>query len=431
MGDRNYGLTIIWANPSQVRVPSMEEAVGKLTACASSGTNWPYALVWLHKGTHHAPLPREGHLGVLPQRGVDATHCGQISQLEVHQLLVTGPQFVYPIGLNGHNEPIITSLPETLASGISLTAGKPVYLGIDILPPSVEEPDQKVLSLGEVSTIMVASPHKSLPKSEGEGSMTMKVRNLLSQAILETSGCGSKNLTPRRPNPVVIPMTPPHESKELLQPVGTSSQVSVEMAEASLEGIPPNISPIATVSRPESVTPPIDPVELWGNANKAPKELLTTKASIDYHRQRAIWELGMELCQNKSQTTESIKEAKAVCSWVALNAKTACSLAVKEAKTTRAHTQAESLQRVHGNVIWDLEEQSSKRRAEVKPTSSLSTRSPCMPAHQSSKALWLFPTTFYWGKHLHHLHSSCHRGLPCARTAHFCHSTHISAQAVS
>ena len=28
-GDRKYGLSIIWANPSQVRVPSMEEVVGK------------------------------------------------------------------------------------------------------------------------------------------------------------------------------------------------------------------------------------------------------------------------------------------------------------------------------------------------------------------------------------------------------------------
>ena len=29
-GDRKYGLSTIWLNPSQVRVPSMEEAVGKL-----------------------------------------------------------------------------------------------------------------------------------------------------------------------------------------------------------------------------------------------------------------------------------------------------------------------------------------------------------------------------------------------------------------
>ena len=57
----------------------MEEVVGKLTAWASSGPDWPYALVQLHKGTHHVPLPKEGHLGILPQRGVEATPCGQNS----------------------------------------------------------------------------------------------------------------------------------------------------------------------------------------------------------------------------------------------------------------------------------------------------------------------------------------------------------------
>ena len=36
-GDRKYGLLTIWVNPCQARVPSMEEAVGKLTAWVSSG----------------------------------------------------------------------------------------------------------------------------------------------------------------------------------------------------------------------------------------------------------------------------------------------------------------------------------------------------------------------------------------------------------
>ena len=126
--------------------------------------------------------------------------------------------------------------------------------------------------------------------------MTMEVRNLLSQALLEMSGCRSKNLTRRRPNPVVVPMPLPQKSKELLQLVDTSSQVSAEMAEASLEGIPTSISPIAAASRSRSITPLADTMELWENANKALEELLTTKASIDAHRQRAVWKLGMELC---------------------------------------------------------------------------------------------------------------------------------------
>ena len=79
------------------------------------------------------------------------------------------PQVVYPIGLNGCDEPVITYLPEPLASGIHLTAGKPVYLEINILQLPVEDPDQKVAPLGEVSTIVVASPHKSIPQIRRRG----------------------------------------------------------------------------------------------------------------------------------------------------------------------------------------------------------------------------------------------------------------------
>ena len=133
----------------------------------------------------------------------------------------------------------------------------------------------------------------------------------------------------------------------------------------------------------------MDVMELWANTNKALNDLLTTKASIDAQRWRAVWELGIELCQNGSQATASIKEAKAVCSQVTLDAQTTCSwlileaktaflMAVKKAKTTRGHmvqeaeatcskaiseveaqwvSQAESFQREHGNVMQDLEEQ--------------------------------------------------------------------------
>ena len=44
---------------------------------------------------------------------------------------------------------------------------------------------------------------------------------------------------------MVILTPPPQKSKELLQPVDTLSQVSAEIAEASLDGIPTSISPIA------------------------------------------------------------------------------------------------------------------------------------------------------------------------------------------
>ena len=162
-GDRKYGLYTIWVNPCQARICFMEEVVRELTVWVSSGPDWPYALWQLHKDTCHAPLPKEGHLGILPQGGVEMTACGRISQLEVHKLLVSGLQVPYPVGLNGHEEPIINSLPKSLANGISLTGGKSVYLEIDIPQSMAEELDQKALPIGKCSTIIIASPHKTTP----------------------------------------------------------------------------------------------------------------------------------------------------------------------------------------------------------------------------------------------------------------------------
>ena len=143
-------------------------------------------------------------------------------------------------------------------------------------------------------------------------------------------------------------MTPPQKPEGPLQPVDTSTQVSAKVAEVSLEDIPTSISPIVAVSRTGSVTSLVDELEYWVNANKAPEDFLSTKASIDACRQRVMWELSVTLNQSKSQAAESIKEAKAACSQASLDAhttcfqltleaKTTCSMAVKKAKTTRGH----------------------------------------------------------------------------------------------
>ena len=134
-------LSTILINPCQARVCSMEETVRELTASVFSGPDWPYALVQLHKDTCHVPLPKEGHLGILPKGGAEMTACRRISQLEVCQLLVSSPQVAYPVRLNGCEEPVITSLPKSLANSIRLTRGESIYLEIDILQSMAEELD--------------------------------------------------------------------------------------------------------------------------------------------------------------------------------------------------------------------------------------------------------------------------------------------------
>ena len=74
-GDRVFGLSMMWVNPYQARVSTMEEAVKQLTALISTGPDWPYALVWLNADACHAPLPKEGHLSILVKGGTSSATC--------------------------------------------------------------------------------------------------------------------------------------------------------------------------------------------------------------------------------------------------------------------------------------------------------------------------------------------------------------------
>ena len=210
----------------------------------------------------------------------------------------------------------------------------------------MEEPDQKMPPLEDIPTVLITHSPKSLPKSEG--SMTTEVSNLLSQAVLGASSCGSQQSSPRRLTTAVVLMSLPQRPEGLLPPANTSSQASIDEGEASLEDIPANISPIAAISRSNSTSTSMDLAELWTNTNKALDDLLSTKGSIDARRWRAVWDLGMMLHQNESQVAATVKEARVICSQMALDIWTACSqsileartgylVVVKEAKTTRSH----------------------------------------------------------------------------------------------
>ena len=162
---RQYGVSLVWVSPKQARASTMEEAVERLAACPSNGMDWLYALAQLYKGSGHAPLPKGKHLGILPQGKAEKTSCGQISQLDICQLLSTGPHVVYLSGFNGHDEPIITTLPELLSSSVSVITSQHPYLEIDIPPKG--ESDTRVLPIGKASIIQTTNPHIS-PQSRGQ-----------------------------------------------------------------------------------------------------------------------------------------------------------------------------------------------------------------------------------------------------------------------
>ena len=91
LGAESYGMALVWISPHQIRVSTMEEVVGTLSTCNSSGPDWPYVLAQLYKGSNHTPLPKDKHIGVLPWGKREESHYVQISQLKVCQLLSARP----------------------------------------------------------------------------------------------------------------------------------------------------------------------------------------------------------------------------------------------------------------------------------------------------------------------------------------------------
>ena len=64
---------------------------------------------------------------------------GGLANCEVCQLLSARPQVIYPVGLNGTDEPVTTTLPKQLHSSASIITYEHPYMRINIPPPPLEE----------------------------------------------------------------------------------------------------------------------------------------------------------------------------------------------------------------------------------------------------------------------------------------------------
>ena len=87
-----------------------------------------------------------------------------------------------------------------------MLGGKPVYLLVDIPQSASKGQESKAPSpSGHSIPILTASPIRAPPpKAEGHISMTMEVKELLSQAVSDTSGHVLGGSTPKRLEPVVL-----------------------------------------------------------------------------------------------------------------------------------------------------------------------------------------------------------------------------------
>ena len=111
---------------------------------------------------------------------------------------------------------------------------------INIPPPSLEESEHTALLVDKVHTIPAANSPKTPPKPRV--SIAAEVDDLLTWVMEDVSSHISKCSPIGKVATVVAVISPPWKSEASPQPVDISSQVSMEEAEASLEGLPANIS---------------------------------------------------------------------------------------------------------------------------------------------------------------------------------------------
>ena len=180
-----FGLFMMWVHLYQARAPTREEVVKQLTPLPFTGPDCPYTLVQLNgdaSAMYHSP--KEGHLSVQVVGGTSNATCieGSVDYRSTNSLAWV-PQIVYPVGLNGCEVPVIASLPEPMARGVNLLSSKPIYLKVG--HPAAHHREaitQSSAPLGVCPpSILIASPVRPPPpEAEGEVSMTMEVRELLS-----------------------------------------------------------------------------------------------------------------------------------------------------------------------------------------------------------------------------------------------------------
>ena len=132
---------------------------------------------------------------------------GRLANLKVHQLLSTGPQVIYPVGLKGNNELVMTHFTRTT----SITTNKHPYMRIDIPPPPLEEPEHTTLPVDEAHTIPAANSPKSPPKPRV--CIVADVDDLLTQVMADESSHESEHSPIGKATTVEAVTSPSHKSE--------------------------------------------------------------------------------------------------------------------------------------------------------------------------------------------------------------------------
>ena len=180
-------------------------------------------------------------------------------------------------------------LPESIAKGMTMLGGKPIYLLVDIPQSAVKGQESKAPPPGShsIPILTINLIRAPLPKVEGQVSMTMEVRELLSWVVSDISWQVSGGSTPKRLKPMVLITPLPPKLEDFLKLVDTSSQVGAldegNLDDPTPEEVPATYSPTIKFPGTSSNAPHIDIAHLCKEANKVLGDWLAVKSSIDAH----------------------------------------------------------------------------------------------------------------------------------------------------
>ena len=320
-----YGMALVWVSLLQTKVSSVVEALEILTTFTFEGSDWPYILIQLYEGANHMPLPENKHLGVLCKEQTE-NPSRRVSQLKIYQLLSAGQLVVFPVELNGGDQAVTINLSGPLHTGTSVTNNEHPCIEVNIPLPATEEGGCTMLPQGEQHDALMVT----IPKTP------WKPRITLTEEIHELAARGmTDNYDWESEHSIVVDHATqaeaslPQGMEELVLPLDTSSQTSVEGMEASIESNPAEATLVALAhgSRSDSLVQ-----DLQLEVHLAINSIFTAKRMSELERQGAIRDFETSLHQHEAEAVATNEEAKVAHSQRDLQARIKCAKVVMKAK---------------------------------------------------------------------------------------------------
>ena len=204
-------------------------------------------------------------------------HVGRSANSKSDSSYLPGQESSILVGLNGDSQSVTIDLPGLLHSGSSVTTDEHPYIKINIPSPTPVEQDCANLPLGGLhDTLAIA-----MPKTPWKPRVTLMadVGNLLNRGMTEDYDHELEHSVMAKEPGTKVDTSPPQKAEVPIQPLDTSSQVSVAETEGSIESNPACDSPTAVAYSSCSDSPTMDLSELQANANLAVNQMLSIKRS--------------------------------------------------------------------------------------------------------------------------------------------------------